>query len=154
MPPLAPDQDLDFLVHLRMFKESTQDLGVTSVATEKTFPRGWIEKVSYFTIIPPDQQKSVVEKTKMRWTLAMPPPGEAPSPDVAKKLLDKMGVQGLPLLFADTSVNTEELLGFWAKTAWRPKPKSLRFVVPKPVVPKVPSPKLNANQGQITTPTF
>lgn len=155
LPPLPPDQDLDFLVHIRMFKESNNELGLTGIATEKIIPRGWIEPLSYFTIIPPNQQKTVVDKTKMRWTLAMlPPDGSEITLDKAKMLLDTFGIQGIPLLLADTTETTKQILDLWTKNSWRPKPKPLRFVLPKPVEPKVPSVKMDANGGQITVPSF
>jgi hypothetical protein len=155
LPPLPPDQDLDFLVHIRMFKESNNELGITGIATEKIIPRGWIEPISYFTIIPPNQYKTVVDKTKMRWTLALlPPDGSEVTIDKVKMLLDTMGVQGVPLLLADATDTTKQILDLWTKNSWRPKPKALRFVVPKPVEPKVPSVKMDANQGQLTVPSF
>jgi hypothetical protein len=155
LPPLPPDQDLDFLVHLRMFKESNHELGLTSVATDKMIPRGWIEPVSYFTIIPPDQYKNLVDKTKMRWTMAMMSPGEKNiTVEQIRNLLDKQGVQGIPILLGDTSNQTKDILNLWTNEPWRLKPKALRFTLPEPIVPKVPSVKMDGNQGQLTMPTF
>lgn len=151
LPRYAAKDDLDYLVHLRMFKTSTTPLGVTQMADEKQFARGIIDTASYFTVIPPDRVKQTTDKTKIQFTLALPDPDTLPLPDTVASCLNTMGTQCLPLNLGLLTEENKDVLENWKKN-WRVKPKALRFTRPKPIVPMQPSPKLDANGGQITSP--
>lgn len=149
----APRDDLDFLVHSRLFKDSEQDFGATGQMTSNQMPRAIVQTVGYYTNIPAERKKSVIDTTKIRWSLAMNPgPGTAganPTFDSTKIVLDTYGVQCVPLLLSE---KPGDLLNLWREAVWRPKPKPIRFVNPQAFVPQQPSGKLNSNQGKITSP--
>lgn len=151
LPRYAAKDDLDYLVHLRMFKTSTVPMGITEMANENQFARGIVETLSYFTTIPPDRTKQTTDKTKIQFTLALADPDTLPSEADATLALKTMGVQCLPVNLGLLNAENKTLLGLW-KTNWPFKPKSIRFVKPRPIVPLQPSPKLDANQGQISSP--
>jgi hypothetical protein len=153
LPPFTPREDLDFWVHLRLFKQSPTELGVTKLADDKTFAYGIAEQLSYYTVIPEDRKQSTVDFNKIRWILAVNPPGTNPSNATTKSLLDALGVQCIPLSFF-TKVPEDETssLALWTDSAWRFKPVPVRFRKPEPIQPKAPSPQLNAMEGKITSP--
>lgn len=142
-----PNEDLDYWINLRLFKESTNSLGLTQQANQNQFVRGMIDTLSYYTTIPKDSVSAMVEKTKIRWSIALPV--DKVSVADIKTAFVTVGVNSVPLLLATTD---STVLEHWRATTWVPKPKLLRFTPPQPVIPQTPSPKLNSNQGKITAP--
>lgn len=210
----APNRDLDYLVHLRLYKESTDTYGATANVESKTMPRGIVNSVTNFTIIPENKYKDTSDSTKMRWTLAYTNAATNPSADSLKYMMQTLGVQCIPLwlfttkapsssamkdLRASLAANAPDapkietpdklkqigeatvasageagatapkapspeekpkeddfpkLMAYWLSASFVPKPKAIRFIRPAPFTPQAPSPKLDANQGNLTTPTL
>lgn len=145
-------EDLDFFVHLRLYRQTDASLGATEKASQNQFPRGYIERFSYYTAIPDDRKKDIVEANKIRWIVTVP--DDVPEVKVVRTVTEELGVQcvGLPL-YAMSEKDTP-VLDLWKETGWRPKPEPIRFTRPEPIKPQTPSPKLNANKGQISSPTL
>lgn len=155
LQPFSPREDLDYWVHLRMFKQSETDLGVTQIADDKTFVRGMVENVSYYSILPEKEKTPTVDKNKIRWVMAISPPGTNPTLTNTKSMLDSLGVQCIPYCLFHTFTEDEiTTLNLWNASGWRFKPKAIRFRKPEPVKPKAPSPQLNAQHGKITSPSL
>lgn len=149
-PSYSPREDLDYLTHLRLFKDSTNSLGATEQAKQTQFPRAYIDTIEYFTTIPKDRISSIVDKTKIRWMIGLS--ASNPTTTDIENIIENIGVQSIPLnIFED---NTSDMVSLWGKSVWLPKPSSIRFTVPPPAIPQQPSPKLNANQGIISSPTL
>lgn len=149
LPAFNPKEDLDFLVHVRMYKDSTQEFGATSQLSNNQMPRAIVDSLGFYKTIPKERAKSVIDTTKIRWTLAVPLPPSVPDVDTIKIVADNYGVQCIPLRLYEKPT---EALAMWNESAWRPKPKAVRFVNPKPFTPQQPSGKVNANQGRISSP--
>jgi hypothetical protein len=146
-------EDLDFLVHMRLYKQSDEGLGATEKAGQNQFARGYLERFSYYTVIPENRVKDTVDINRIRWIVALPEKGAVPELKDVKYALEKLGVQSIAYnLFAFDSSH-QDLLKLWEKSGWIPKPEPVRFTIPEPYKPKEPSPKVNANQGQISSPT-
>ncbi len=47
-----------------------------------------------------------------------------------------------------------KIMALWTQVSYLPKPKAIRFIRPAPFTPKAPSTKMDANQGNLTTPTL
>ena len=144
--------DLDYWVHLRLFKQTETPLGATEMADKNTFPRGFIESVLAYQAIPSDRVKDTVDTNKIRWVLAIPIPGIPIKAEQTKDLLQKFGVQGVPYALYDTSATNKQNLEFWKASVWEPKPAPIRFVNNPPFKPATPSPKMNANGGNLSVP--
>ena len=97
----APTLDLDYLVHMRIFKESTEAFGVTGTAEVNVAAKAIVDTVSSYTIIPQDKTKATVDGTKLRWTLALGQPGKNPSASTFGYLQDTLGIQCVPLWLFD-----------------------------------------------------
>jgi hypothetical protein len=197
----APTKDLDYFVHLRLFKESTDTYGATGSVESKTMPRGIVNSVANFTVIPETKYKDTSDSTKMRWTLAYTNAASNPSPASLKYMMQTLGVQSIPLWLFSTKapsasamkdlrasmtppVETPEklnqvasataasappapsvdekpkeddfpkLMTAWISASFVPKPKTIRFIRPTPFTPQNPSPRLDAQGGNLTTPTL
>lgn len=150
LPAFPPKFDLDYWVHLRLFKQTEEALGATSSATQNEFARGYIGRTSYFTLLPESRVKETQDSAKIRWMVAVSPPGETVSKADTQLLLDR-GVQSIALPLASPDTSAMEL---WKTQGWRLKPARIRFTRPRPFVPASPSPKLNAMGGNLTAPTF
>lgn len=149
-----PKEDLDFWVHLRLFKQNTEtNLGITTLAESGGIPRGFLETLDYFKSYPSDpaSQRKAIQMTKEKFLTALGPNGTNPDVTTLKTVLNQYGVQSVPLLITDYSPETQALLAEW-KYAWRAKPKEIRYVRPEPQTIFEQSKKVDANQGQLTVP--
>jgi len=147
-PSYQPKEDLDYWIHLRIFKDSVNSLGVTKPVTQNQFARGVIDTTQYFSTIPPENMEAAIDKTRMRWTTAMSDVGT--NPDLTK--LFPVGVQSIPISIVALDSTEKDLLNVWKDSCWKVKPKALRFAIPPDSVPKEPSEQLNAQGGNITSP--
>ena len=68
-------------------------------------------------------------------------------------MMNTFGVQCIPLYFNDMNDETKKICNLWKNASWILKPEAIRFTKPDNFKPQDPSPKLNANQGVITSPT-
>lgn len=149
-PSYQPKEDLDYLIHLRIFKDSVNSLGVTKPVTQNQFARGVIDTTQYFSTIPPENMEAAIGNTRMRWTTAMSDVGT--NPDLTK--LFPVGVQSIPISIVALDSTEKKLLNLWKDSCWKVKPKALRFAIPPDSVPSEPSEQLNAQGGNITSPSL
>jgi len=153
-PAYQPREDLDYWIHLRLFKDSTNSLGVTQPLTQNQMARGIVDTTQYFTTIPPENVAAAVNKTKIRWCMAISDVGTNPAVNKVTIMTDTIGVQSIPLMIVTLSDEEKNLLMIWKNTCWKVKPKNIRFILPSVFTPAQPSKQLNANQGQITSPSL
>ena len=153
-PSYSPKEDLDFWVHLRLYKDSTNSLGVTQNVTQNQMARGLVDTVNYFSTIPPENVATMVDKTRIRWSIALSDTGTNPSLENLTTLINTIGVQCVPLSIVNADDREKALVAAWKQSSWLPKKKPIRFTVPSTFTPAAPSPKLNANQGKITSPSL
>ena len=152
-PAYQPKDDLDYWIHLRIFKDSKNFLGVTQQQTQNQFSRGIIDTTNYFVTIPPENMPAAVDKTRIKWTTAVSDVGTNPAIDRLNLIMiNTVGVQSIPLSIVEMNSTEKKLLNLWKESCWKIKPKGIRFVKPTNFTPAQPSPQLNANQGQITSP--
>ena len=150
-----PKEDLDYWVHMRIFKQNAQTpLGMTEVPERSIVPRSMVETLSYYTTLPSDQasKRTAITGTKEKFITALSPHGKNPEVSSLSMALDTYGVQAVPLLITDYSTETQNLLAKW-KYAWRAKPKELRYVRPNPITIQTQSSATNANGGRISIPS-
>lgn len=151
LQPLPPTQDLDFMVHLRLFGQTDTTLGATEKASQNQFPRGYLESFSYYTSIPEKRIKDTTETNRIRWVITVPT--QVPTAEQVKVATDTLGVQAVSLPLYAIPSEDQSLLSLW-KDGWRTKPLAIRFTRPDPIQPKTPSPRLNANKGQLSSPSL
>lgn len=149
-PSYQPKEDLDYWIHLRIFKDSVNSLGVTKPVTQNQFARGVIDTTQYFSTIPPENMEAAIGNTRMRWTTAMSDVGT--NPDLTK--LFPVGVQSIPISIVALDSTEKDLLNVWKDSCWKVKPKALRFAIPENFRPAQPSKQLNAEGGNITSPSL
>jgi hypothetical protein len=149
-----PKEDLDYWVHMRVFKQNEQTMmGLTSLPGKGVVPRGIAEKTSYYTTLPTDNtsKKNAIDGTKEKFIFTLSPQGKNPELTTTTTLLDTYGVQAVPLFLIDYTADTKALLSKW-KYAWKAKPKEIRYVRPDPIVVQQQSQTVNANGGVLTIP--
>jgi hypothetical protein len=95
----APNKDLDYLTHVRIYRESTQPFGVTRQPDQNQAAKAIVDTVASFTIIPPDKKQQTIDSTKLRWTIALGTPGKNATLQAFTYLQDALGVQCIPLWF-------------------------------------------------------
>jgi hypothetical protein len=174
-------------------------------------PRGIVNSVQNFSIIPTDKYKDTSDSTKMRWTMAYTHSESNVSIASLKFMMQTLGVQSVPLwmfsvvapsssalkdiraaaaanaptvetpdtlnkIAGATATSAQsagasappappldekpkedefpKLMALWTQASFIPKPKAIRFIRPAPFTPKAPSTRMDANQGNLTTPTL
>ena len=139
------------MVHLRLYGQSENPIGATEKVGPNQMPRGYIERLSYYTMIPEKRMQETAESNRIRWSIAVPSDTEAEAKSV-KLLLEKVGVQAVALNLYKLDETKKGILDLWKSTGWIPKPLIARFTKPEPYKPLAPSTKLNANKGQLSSP--
>jgi hypothetical protein len=147
---VASTEDLDFMVHLRLYGQTDTTIGATEKASQNQFPRGFVESFSYYTNIPDKRIKDTVDTNRIRWIITIPT--GVPTVEKVKTVTEVLGVQCVALPLYSFGEQEKPILNLWKEAGWKAKPQSLRFTRPEPIKPKDPSPKLNANKGQLSSP--
>jgi hypothetical protein len=152
-------QDLDLMVHCRLYsKESPSNLGITSLPSSNISPSAVVTSPNYWLNTPPDRFGDSQTQTKKAWTLVMHPVAtekNSVSPENMKRLYTDFGVHAVPFCIFDSKPVIDAFTGkesVFNKSGWNVKPDLLRFIPPRPIILKKPSPKTNANGGAIFSP--
>ena len=151
-PAYQPKEDLDYWIHLRIFKDSENSLGVTKKIDSNQTARGIIDTTKYFVTIPPEDIKTKVTFLSQRWTTAVSDVGTNPAIDRLNLIMITLGVQSIPLSFVSMDSTEKEFLNVWIKSGWKLRPKAIRFAKDDDLKADVQSKEADANQGQITSP--
>lgn len=145
-----PMEDLDYLINLRLSYSQTK-LGITD--NKSSSPFGILETAENYTIIPNDRSDETIENTKLRWTICLSrDPLKSVSKEIYIDITSKYGIHCSPIiLFDDTSkyMFTDPLFKTYS---FIPKPEPLRYIKPPVIVPGVPNPSTNSNQGMLRAP--
>ena len=146
----APNEDLDYLVNLRLTYMQTK-LGSTGTAKGGAF--GLVETAETYLIIPPDQIESIASSTKLQWTLCLSADPAVPvSETTYNAITSEFGVHCVPIQLWDKNngfMFTDDTFGTYS---FVPKPEALRFVQPPIAVPAEPSTQTDAKGGALRPP--
>lgn len=151
----VPKEDLDYWVHLRIYKQNLESaFGVTTTPEKSTMPRSYVEKISYFSSLPSDAttKNNTITSTKEKFMIALPKPDQNATAKELETLLNTYGVQCAPLLLIDYTPDVQSALRKW-KYAWKAKPKEIRYVRPAPIVVAAQNPRVDARGGMLSVPT-
>jgi len=146
----SPEEDLDYLVNLRLSYLQTP-LGITENKTSTAY--GVLDTAEAYTVIPADRKDDLINQTKLRWTLCLSsnPAVTVPSATYTA-ITDAYGVHCVPVvLFDDNSKYMFEASRF--KTySFIPKPEALRYIRPPIVTPGQPNQSTDAKGGALRAP--
>ena len=149
---VSPQEDLDFMVHLRLFGQTDALAGATEKVSPNQFPRGYLENFTYYSSVPQNRIKDIADNNRIRWVVTIP--GSKLSLKDVKTAIDSLGIQAVGLDLYSFTEAEKPILNLWKESGWKIKPNAIRFTRPDPIKPKDPSPKLNANKGQLSSPTI
>lgn len=146
------DEDLDFLVNLRLSYNQTK-LGITENDTGSVF--GILQTAEDYLIIPPDRTDETVENTKLRWTICFSNDPSMPiSKDTYNKITSTYGIHCAPIQIFDDNNDFMFTDNTFKTYSYIPKPESLRYIKPPIVIPAEPNPSTDAKQGLLRSPTI
>jgi hypothetical protein len=158
---IAPHQDLDLLVHVRLYSlENPSKLGITTGPSTNKSPSAVLTTPNYWLNIPPDRIIEAVNQTKKAWTIVMNPiesDSTVLTKDEINRLFMQFGVNSVPICIFDKPQKTDLYTGPNApfeNHVWRVKSEPVRFIPPKPIAVQKPFPEANAGGGAVSTPTF
>lgn len=158
LPSVKPSQDLDLWTHIRIYRDTSERLGLTTAPEDIKAVASLVETPEYFTNLPDDRVAKQVANSKVRWTIAMHNSlGPTPSAKTMKTLLDERGISSLPInVFDDDAATLSKTVlsnEFFGTSGYRPKVVAMRYNKPKPVKLTMPNKQLDARGGIIPTPT-
>lgn len=155
LPSLMPGQDLDLWTHVRIYREVSERLGITTAPEDIKTVASLVETPEYFTNLPDDRVAKQVANSKVRWTIAMHNSlGPAYLPKTMKTLLDERGISSLPVnVFDDDMSKTILSNEFFGNSGYRPKVEAMRYNKPNPVKLAMPNKQLDAKGGIIPMPS-
>lgn len=150
---ISAQNDLDLWTHVRLYCDSTTNLGITESPGSSKSVGGFVETVNYFANLPEERLINTVAKTKVQWTVAMDN-NTGPSYNAAtmKMLLDKYGCCCVPINLFEMDIEALKD-DYYGKVSYRPKVADVRFVLPKPVELAIPNKQLDARGGYLPIPT-
>jgi hypothetical protein len=158
---ISPNQDLDFMIHARLYGlESPSPFNTTSGPVSSTKPAAILTTPGYWLTVPPDRVADAVATTKQSWTLVMNPSSEISplSADNLNKLYNTYGVSCVPFSLADpphvTNLWTAPTGAPFSRTTWNVKPLPVRFIPPVPIPIKKPIPQTNSDGGKVVAPSL
>jgi hypothetical protein len=149
----SPNEDLDFLVNLRLMYTQTK-LGITE--NDSSTPFGILQTAEDFMIIPSDRAEEIADSTKLRWTVCLSQdPSKSVTKDIYNKITNTFGVNCVPIQLFDIKNNDFMFTDSTFKTySFIPKPESLRYIKPPIVIPAEPNPSTDAKHGLLRAPTI
>lgn len=150
---LGQNQDLDFMIHVRMYgREFPSPFGVTGRPVGSIKPAAVVTSPGYWIITPSDRSADAVESTKEAWSLVMEPVSSQTNQPVkatVDTLLTTYGVHSIPTtIFADA----KDTKAIETKLVWTVKPELLRFIPPKPIVLQLPYKQSDSGGGAVVSP--
>ena len=156
---LGIKQDLDFMVHARLYsRESPSQFGITGSPVSTVKPAAVITSISYWTSTPSDRIEGAVQSTKEAWTLVMTPVSSETNQinEVdSNKLYSIYGVNSIPItLFSDpkhTDIFTGKGRAF-NNNSWVPKRNLIQYVPPNAIPIAKPFPQSNSGGGKVIAP--
>ena len=154
-PDVGPSSDLDLLVNARLYsQESGTSFGATSVVKGTSPPAAIITKPDYFLKMPQENRAEAILLTKKCFTITMnPDESVVTNVDDLNSLITDYGVNCVPFVhFMDMkSLAPYFAIGnLYEKSSVLAKSKQLRFVIPDPIITKVPTQAMNTKGGFIT----
>ena len=151
--PYSPSEDLDFITNLRLSYTQTK-MGVTDNESGTVY--GILQAAEDFTTIPPDRTDTVVEQTKLCWTVALSrDPTKPVSQEVYQQITGTTGVHCVPAILFDPTENDYLFDDKTFKTyGFMPKPKELRYIKPPVVTPAKPNPSTDSKGGMLRAPAI
>jgi hypothetical protein len=142
------DEDLDYMVNLRLGYTQTA-LGITE--SEPQF--GILQTTDDFMTVPSDRSETVVETTKMRWTICLAKdPIQPITKEVYAKVTSTFGVNCVPMLIFDEDSKYLHADTLFKTYSFKPKPVAIRYIKPPVVTPAVPSQTTDAKGGMLRAP--
>jgi len=147
-----PEEDLDFIVNLRLSYTQTQ-MGITENGSGSTF--GILQSADDYLTIPSDRSDATINATKLKWTICLSPD---PTVSVPKETYTiaagTFGVHCVPILLHDIPTNQFMFTDTtFKKYSYIEKPKALQYEKPIVIVPAEPSKKVDAKGGALRMPT-
>jgi hypothetical protein len=146
----APNEDLDYIVNLRLSYKQTQ-LGCTADRSGGSF--GGLETADSYMTIPPGQVDNTCDETKLRWTVALSAdPSKPVNKNTYEYVAGEIGVHCLPISLWDTGNGFMFEDTTFGTYSFMPKPKSLRFTRPPIAVPAQQAVAADAKGGVLRSP--
>jgi hypothetical protein len=115
MKAIAQTEDLDYMVNVRVYLDSSSDsLGVSSVPTNALTPVAVVVPFSRLTLMTEKEQDTFAMKGKMRFVFALPSQDKNPSVSEIKAGLDHCSVNSIALnLFGEPVPDLKTKMKLW-----------------------------------------
>jgi hypothetical protein len=155
---IPTELDLDYIVNLRLTYTQNQ-FGITKNTTTNSSGNKFalLESVEGYMQIPNDKLSSIQASTNSTWTMCLENDPITITPQASTDALQKIGVHCIPIQIWSSGDNSYDYMfdkDHFGKYSFLPKPKNLRYSIPKTAIPAPAAPQTNANGGVLQAPTL
>jgi hypothetical protein len=153
------EEDLDYMVNLRLTYSQNQ-LGMTlnSSTNSNGTKYGLLETVDGYMTTPTERLAGLQASTKSVWTMCLDADPKVIIPLKSTNQLQKtIGVHCVPIQIWSTGTDSYDYMfdkDHFKVWSFLPKPKDLRYTIPKTVIPAKAAPQTNSNAGRLTAPSI
>ena len=152
---IPADEDLDFIVNLRLTYTQTQ-FGVTLNSTTNSDGTKFalLESVDGYMQIPNDRLSGIQAATNATWTMCFETDPSVVVPQAsADQIMQKIGVHCIPLQIWSKDSKYMFDKSRFGQYSFVPKPVRLRYSIPKTAVPAEAAPQTDSNAGRLKAPS-
>jgi len=150
--PIPTDQDLDYIVNLRLTYTQTK-FGVTlSTSPNSNGSKfGILDSVDDYTTIPPETIASTATTiSNGTWAICLTPSPNTIVPEGTMKLLQqKFGIHCIPIQIWSTDYDYMFTKDYFKIYSYQPKPPPLRVPMEKIIIAGKPNKATDANNGSL-----
>jgi len=150
--PVPTDQDLDYIVNLRLTYTQTP-LGVTLSTSPNSNGSifGRLDSTEAYKEVPPDQIKSTADTISTgTWTICLSPePNEIVPQETTELLQKKFGIHCIPIQIWAPEYDYMFTKDYYKIYSYRPKPPPLRVPMNKVIIAGNPNKAADANGGEL-----
>ena len=159
------DDDLDYLVNLRLDYVSPEDSdvslsessGVNSACITDRQISGIIQSDTFYinnnkSNIPESSKYKIINQNKKKWTICLSSNTSAPINKTGYDIISSYGVNCIPMMIFDEKNDFMTSDKLFKKYSFLPKPAELRYIKPPIIIPNPVDPKTNSNKGALAAP--
>jgi hypothetical protein len=122
-----PNEDLDFLVNMRVFLDGNDSLGITQLPEDPSIISAVVVNLDRVLHMTSAEKEAFAAKGKRRYVIAMPPRLKNPSVEQLSTAINTLGINVVPVdIFTNDTSSVLDLMSEYANMPYHPKPVVLR----------------------------
>lgn len=150
-PSYSTQDDLDYLVNLRLQYDNVKDKSSYTLSTIRSKSRfGSLKTAASYTIVPIENRDAMIDEGKLNWTICLSDDPSIPVKDSVYNTTNEFGVNCVPIVLFDENNDFMFSDKLFKSYSYIPKPELLRYKKSPDYVPYKLSKKYDCDGGNLT----